>query len=131
MMLKMARFRSMPSDVREAVSDLIEQTRRQRGSLTILEAIETMRRSFPDLVCSDRDLIDAIVSEAVATSLALEFDVPGTNSSGWLDRWDNEGGAIKKKPTESELREARRRVDNDTDGTRRRAEEVKSRNQMF
>ena len=95
------------------------------------EAIEAMRSRFPNLASSDRDLIDGIVRQAVAASFALELDVPGTNGSGWLNRWDNEGGAIKKKPTESELREAKRRVVNDTDGTRRRTEEVKSRNQMF
>jgi len=117
--------------VRETLAGLIEQTHLQGGSLTLSEAIETMRSRFPDLTSSDDDLIDGIVREAVAASFALDFDVHGTAGSRWLKRWDAEGGAINEKQTESERREARRRVVNDTDGTRRRAEEVKSRNQMF
>ena len=117
--------------VREALAGLIEQIRLQGGSLTMADAIEAMRIRFPNLASSDGDLIDGIVREVVAASFALDFDVNGTGGSGWLDRWDAEGSAIKEKQTESELREARRRIVNDTDGTRRRAEEVKSRNQMF
>ena len=115
----------------EAFASLIEQHVCKGRSLTMSEAIEAMRSLFPNLTTSDSDLIDGLVRQAVAASFALEFDVPGTNASGWLNRWDNEGGLIKKKPTESELREAKRRFVTDTDGTRRRAEEVKSRNQMF
>ena len=117
--------------VREALAGLIEQIRLQGDSLTMAEAIKAMRLRFPNLPSSDGDLIDGIVREVVTASFALDFDVHGTAGSRWLKRWDAEGGAINEKQTESERREARRRVVNDTDGTRRRAEEVKSRNQMF
>ncbi|WP_315928889.1 hypothetical protein [Mesorhizobium sp. SP-1A] len=44
-----------------------------------------------------------------------------------LARWSDEGGATGKAPRT----EARRRIDNDTDGTRRRALETKLRNRLI
>lgn len=124
--------RTIPVDVREALGMLMEQSRKRREKLTVSEAIDTVRRRFPDLKASDADLIDGITGEAVAYDLAIEFDVPPPNSAtGALDRWDNESGAIKKRPTERERREAGRRIVNDTDGTRRRTEAIKHRNQII
>ncbi|MGP2491059.1 hypothetical protein ACTDI4_05460 [Mesorhizobium sp. PUT5] len=43
-----------------------------------------------------------------------------------ISRWDDEGGAPGKLPRT----EAQRRIDNDTDGARRRAKETYSRNRL-
>lgn len=94
------------------------------------EALDAIRRIFPDLEVSDSDLIDAITSEAVASNVRLHIDVPRPDNSGALERWDNEGGAIKKKLTDPERREAQRRAVNDTDGTRRRAKETQERHRL-
>lgn len=44
-----------------------------------------------------------------------------------ISRWENEGGAQGKLPRT----EAQRRIDNDTDGTRRRAKETERRNRLI
>ncbi|MGO4831134.1 hypothetical protein AB4144_02380 [Rhizobiaceae sp. 2RAB30] len=59
----------------------------------------------------------------------MHIDVPKSYRSGALEGWDNEGGAIKKKLTDIEIKEARRKVVNDTDG-RRRAMETQDRNHI-
>lgn len=126
----MARVRSIPVDVREAIGAFLDEAQRSSGLLAMSEAISAIRRIFPDLEVSDNDLIDAITSEAVASNVRLHIDVPKPDSSGALERWDNEGGSIKKKLTEPERREMRRRAVNDTDGTRRRAKETQARNRL-
>lgn len=126
----MARITSIPVDVREAIGAFLDQAQRSSEPLAISEAIDAIRRIFPDLEVSDSDLIDAITGEAIASDVRLHIDVPRPDSSGALERWDNEGGAVKKKLTDPEVREARRRVVNDTDGTRRRAKETENRNRI-
>lgn len=127
----MARMTFVPVYAREAVGNMLERVRRRNAPFNLSEAVETIRTRFPELEISDAELIEAITGEAIAAGVKLKFDVLPPNRSGSLERWDNEGGAIKKAPTESDKREARRRTRNDTDGTLRRADEVKSRNQMF
>jgi hypothetical protein len=127
----MARHTSLPLQVRQEIGIMLERARQRREPLAMSKAIEELRRRFPDQASSDNDLIDAVKNEAVASHVAIDVDVPLPSGSKALERWDNEGGAIKRKPTEAERYESERRVVNDTDGTRRRSEEVKSRNQMF
>ena len=127
----MAANTSLPVQVRRAIGIMLEQARQHREPLAMSKAIEELRHRFPDQASSDNDLIDAVNNEAVALHVAINVDVPRPSGSKALERWDNEGGAIKRKPTEAERHESERRVVNDTDGTRRRSEEVKSRNQMF
>lgn len=126
----MASITSIPVDVREAIGAFLDQAKRSSEPLAISEAIGAIRRIFPDLEVSDSDLVDAITGEAIASDVRLHIDVPRPDSSGALERWDNEGGAVKKKLTDPEVREAKRRVVNDTDGTRRRAKETESRNRI-
>lgn len=95
------------------------------------EALDAIRRIFPDLEVSDSDLIDAITSEAVASNVRLHIDIPRPDKPGAPERGDNEAKAIKKKLTDHERGEARRRVVNDTDGTRRRARETQARNRLI
>jgi hypothetical protein len=127
----MARHISLPVQVRQEIGIMLERARQRREPLAMSEAISELRRRFPDQASSDNNLIDAVTSEAVALDVAIDLDVPRPSGSRALERWDNEGGAIKRNPTEAERHESERRVVNDTDGTRRRSEEVKSRNQMF
>ena len=121
---------SIPVDVREAIGAFLDKAQGSSEPLAMSEALDAIRRIFPDLEVSDSDLIDAITSEAVASNVRLHIDVPRPDSSGALERWDNEGGAIKKRLTGPERREARRRAVNDTDGTRRRAKETQERHRL-
>ena len=127
----MTRITSIPVDVREAIGAFLDKAQGRAEPLAMSEALDAVRRIFPDLEVSDNDLIDAITSEAVASNVRLHIDVPRPDSSGALERWDNEGGAIKKKLADSERREARRRAVNDSDGTRRRARETQARNRLI
>jgi hypothetical protein len=126
----MARKTQIPVDVREAIGAFLDEARRNATSIAMSDAIESVRRIYPDPEVSDTDLLAAITSEALAADVRLEFDVSEPNNPGSLERWDNEGGAIKKKATGPERREARRRTVNDTDGTRRRAKETKDRHRL-
>lgn len=127
----MARSTLIPVHVREAISMLIERARQRRGPLAMSETVAELRRRFPDQASSDNDLNDAVTSEAAATDVAIDLDVPRPSGSKALERWDSDGREIKKNPTDAEQHETARRIVNDTDGTRRRSEEVKRRNQMF
>lgn len=127
----MTRITSIPVDAREAIGAFLDKAQGGSEALSMSEALDAIRRTFPDLEVSDNDLIDAITSEAVASNVRLHIDVPRPDSSRALERSDNEGGAIKKKLTEPEKQEARRRVVNDTDGTRRRAKETRDRNRLM
>lgn len=126
----MTRITSIPVDVREAIGAFLDKAQGGSEALVMSEALDAIRRTFPDLEVSDNDLIDAITSEAVASNVRLHIDVPRPDSSGALERWDNEAGAIKTKLTDSERQEARRRLENDTDGARRRAKETQARNRL-
>jgi hypothetical protein len=107
-----------------------------RGRPLLISAFQSLtiriwpKGIYPDPEVSDTDLFAAISSQALAADVRLEFDVSEPNNPGSLERWDNEGGAIKKKATGPERREARRRTVNDTDGTRRRTKETKNRHRL-
>lgn len=60
------------------------------------------------------------------TLLAARIKAQDATERG-LNRWDNEGGA----PAKRVRTEAQRRIDNDTDGTRRRARGTEQRNQLI
>ena len=93
--------------VRDEIENLLARCRQRSGKLTLSKAVKEIRNRFPDLAVSDNDLIAGIMSAAIATDVAVEMDAPEADSSGRLDRWDNEGGAIKNKPPETEAREAK------------------------
>lgn len=93
------------------------------------EALGAVRRVFPDLDISDTELMDAISSEA--TSAGFEVDTPEPRSAARmkdaLEKWDNEGGAIKNRaPVEAHGIRA-----NDKDGKGRRAKAIKDRNELL
>lgn len=126
----MARTSKIPVDVREAIGAFLDKEQGNSQPLAMSEALDAIRRIFPDLEVSDSDLIDAITGEAIASDVRMHIDVPRPDRSGALERWDNEGGAIKKRLSNLEAKEARRKVVNDTDGSRRRASETQSRNRI-
>jgi hypothetical protein len=120
-------------DVRAAISNFLRNERQgDARPFAVSEALNAIRRVFPDLEISDSDLVDAIASEALAAGQAIDFDVPKSPAAlqlkSSLERWEDEGGA----PRRSKLgREAKRRIVNDTAGTRRRATETKDRNRLI
>lgn len=110
-------------EARAAIGEFLNWCQKEARPLATSEAMEAIRRIFPDLQISDTDLMDAITSEASAQG----FDVAITPSEvavrrKAIERWDNEGGAIGQ---------TQRQIDNDTSGTRRRAEEAKQRGRLI
>ena len=120
----------IPPDVQAAISAFLNECQKEARPLAESEALEAIRRIFPDLEISDVDLVDAIISEASMAGIDIDYDVaktPDTLKRKSLERWDNEGGAIDKSPRT----EAQRRIDNDTSGAKRRAKAVKERNDLI
>lgn len=120
----------IPPDVQAAISAFLNECQKEARPLAKSEALEAIRRIFPDLEISDVDLVDAIISEASMAGIDIDYDVaktPDTLKRKSLDRWDNEGGAIGKPPRT----EAQRRIDNDTSGAKRRAKATKNRNDLI
>lgn len=89
---------SVTADVRAAIGAFLNESQRDAQPFTLSDAMNAVRRIFPDLEISDADLADAITSEALTAGLNIDFDVPALKKKS-LDRWDNEGGAIGKDAT--------------------------------
>ncbi|WP_192244582.1 hypothetical protein [Mesorhizobium silamurunense] len=120
---------SIPPDVRAAISAFLEECKKNARPLAVSEALGAIRRIFPAMEISDLDLLEAITSEASVAGLDLGYDFPKTSDTlkrKSLERWDNDGGATEK----SSRQETQRRLDNDTDGSRRRATDTKNRNRL-
>lgn len=109
--------------VREAVKAVMMLVRDRGETLAITAAIDEFRDKFPDLDVSDTEIIEALTKEVRATGALLEFDIGEPATSVPLERWDNEGGAIKQRLTGSERHEGSGSNLNDTGGARRRAKE--------
>jgi len=117
--------------LREAVRAVMMHFRDRGETLAVSAALEEFRHEFPDLRVSDTEIIEVLESEVRPTSASMEFDIGEPATSGSLERWDDEGGAIKQRLTESEREEAGRRMANDADGSGRRATEIEERNRRI
>jgi hypothetical protein len=120
----------IPADVRAAIHAFLNACQKEARPFATSEALGAVRRVFPDLDISDSDLVDAITSEASTAGFDLEAcagDASKTLKQKSLERWDNEGGAIGRRPRT----EAQRMIDNDTSGARRRTKETKDRNNLI
>jgi hypothetical protein len=120
----------IPADVRAAIHAFLNACQKDARPFAPSEALGAVRRVFPDLDMSDSDLVDAITSEASTAGFDVEAsagDASNTLKQKSLERWDNEGGAIGRRPRT----EAQRMIDNDTSGARRRTKETKDRNNLI
>lgn len=88
--------------VSEAVKAVMVRVRDRGEQLAVTAAIEEFRHEFPDLLVSDTEIIAAIEIEIRPTGAHMEFDIGEPATSGALECWDNEGGAIKQRLTGSE-----------------------------
>ncbi len=122
--------RSISPEVRAAIAAFLNQCQNEARPFAATEALGAVRNIYPDLDISDCDLEDAISSEAATAGFDIDHDSRKGRAKvkrKALDRWENEGGAISRPGRV----EARRRIDNDTAGTRRRAKATKDRNQLI
>lgn len=92
----------VPVDVRAAIRAFLSTCQKEAKPFAAMEAMDAVRRVFPDLDISDADLMDAITSEASTTG---SNSGTGTGSAPdskqkqkSLERWDNEGGATGQRP---------------------------------
>ena len=122
--------RSIPADVRAALAAFLNQCQNEARPFAGTEALGAIRTMFPELDISDADLEDAISGQAENAGFDVGYE-PRTGTAAVkvaaIERWENEAGATRKAPRT----EAQRRIDNDTDGTRRRAKAKKDRNQLI
>ena len=122
--------RSIPADVGAALAAFLNQCQNEARPFAGTEALGAIRTMFPELDISDADLEDAISGQAENAGFDVGYE-PRTGTAAVkvaaIERWENEAGATRKAPRT----EAHRRIDNDTDGTRRRAKARKDRNQLI
>jgi hypothetical protein len=119
---------SIPPDVRAAIAAFLNECQNEARPFATTEAMGAIRAIFPDLDISDADLEDAISSEAAAAGFDINSrDGPAKIKRKELERWDNEGGAVGKGPRT----EVQRRIDNDTNGKRRRSRETAERHRLI
>lgn len=135
----MTHVSTIPTDVREAICAFMDHAQDNAHTVSLTDAIDTVRRNFPDLYATDVQLTRAIAKEAIAAHVRLHLDVPplveialttALEVQSSLESWDNEGGAIGRVMPLAATQEQRRWKENDTDGTRRRAAEVHRRNRL-
>lgn len=112
------RSRKLSPEMRAAISAFLSACQKEARPFATAEALGAVRRVFP-----------AISSEA--TSAGFEVDTPEPRSAARmkdaLEKWDNEGGAIKNRaPVEAHGIRA-----NDKDGKGRRAKAIKDRNELL
>ena len=91
-------------DVRAAISTFLNESQRDAQPFAISDALNAVRRVFPDLEITDADLADAITSEALTAGLDIHYDIDPPRKASSLERWDNEGGAIGKQEPEQARR---------------------------
>jgi hypothetical protein len=126
----MSTKREIPPDVRAAIGAFLNECQKEARPFAASEALDAIRRIFPDLQISDVELLDALTSEASTAGFDIDYDVAvksDTAKRKSLERWDNEGGAIGNPPRT----ETQRQIDNDTSGTRRRAKSTKDKNELI
>lgn len=126
----MSAIRSIPADVRAAIASFLNQCQSEAKPFAGTEALGAIRTMFPGLDISDADLDDAISSEAEKAGFDVGYDSPTGSARAKgkaLQRWENEGGATGN----TSCTEAQRRINNDTAGTRRRAQATKDRHQLI
>jgi hypothetical protein len=117
---------SIPAEVRAAISAFLNASRKEDRPIEASEAVNAVRRVFPDLDIPDAALMDAITSEASAAGFGVEANA-GTSpilTRNSPKQRDDEGGAVERAPRTYE----QRRVEN---GARRRAQATKDRNELI
>jgi hypothetical protein len=88
---------SIPPEVRAAMKQFLNASSGSGGLFAVSEALEAIRRVFPELDVSDDRLMNALTSEASVAGFDIDYDAeqqPKTLKRRALERWDNEGGAI-------------------------------------
>ncbi|MEP9373305.1 hypothetical protein [Mesorhizobium sp. KR1-2] len=74
-MSKASRANEVPPEVRAAISAFLNDSQEDEGPFAVSKAIEAVRRVFPELELSDRDLADAISSEALTAGRNIHYDI--------------------------------------------------------
>ena len=108
--INMKNVRPIPKAIRAAIAAFLNECQREARPFASTEALGAIRTMFPHLDVTDADLEDAITSEAAEAG----FEIDKGSGTGTKARSD-----------------AQRRINNDTDGKRRRREATKDRNQLI
>jgi hypothetical protein len=93
----------IPVDVREVMGAILERARQQNKSFAVSEAIDQIRRQFPNLGVSDDDLIEALAGEAASADVDIDLVISTENRTG-------QHGGSDSTSSNSERRGSRRRA---------------------
>jgi hypothetical protein len=107
----MRKKRTIPPEVRAAIAAFLNECQKEAKPFAAIEALGALRTIFPHLDISDSDLEDGISSEAAGAGFDIDL-----------------GSLLRQRKAGAE---AKRRIDNDTAGTRRRAKATKERNDLI
>jgi hypothetical protein len=100
------RMASIPVNVREVMGDILEQARKRNTPFAVSEAVDQVRRRFPDLEISDNGLIEALASEAVSANVDMDLVVSEANRTALSDR---DGESERGQPMSNSERHVKRR----------------------
>ncbi|MEQ1955311.1 hypothetical protein [Mesorhizobium sp. CN2-181] len=78
----MTRITSIPVDVREAMGAILETARGLDRPFGVSEAVDQIRRQFPNMEVSDNDLVGAFVGEAVTADVKMDLAMSTENRLG-------------------------------------------------
>lgn len=97
----------IPENIRKAIAGFLDRCQKEARPIASSEAVGAIRQIFPGLELTDHDLLQAFVDQASAAG----FSVGITDNALHVD--------------------SQKRIDTDTDGTRRRQGETKERNRLL
>ncbi|MET3659902.1 hypothetical protein [Aquamicrobium ahrensii] len=117
-----------PHDVNVAIEKFLKAFQTGTYPFANSEALKAIRNMFPGLDITDSELQRALLRQTATrgfeVDIAIISHLPGHGVAGSEQRY-------RKQESRKERRETRRRIVNDTVGTRRRAHETKERNRLI
>ena len=96
----------IPANIHSAIAGFLDKCQKEARPIASSQVVGAIRRIFPGIDLPNKDLLQTFMIQASAAG----FDVAFADAS---------------------RDEAQRRIDNDTDGTRRRASELKERHRLM
>ncbi|MEQ1953606.1 hypothetical protein ABMA59_19545 [Mesorhizobium sp. CN2-181] len=120
-----SRPEQLSAEVRTAIGTFLEMCQKEARPFAASEAIRAIKRIFVDLDISDGQLVDAIIREAADAGFEVE------PASTMPDEPESQCPNVQTVREVSAHEQTQRQMDNDTSGTRRRANETATRHRIL